>query len=265
MTTFFKNPNYIKIQADQIQLTQEQKEILAGSALGDLSLKKQKNDKNVRFQMHHSIIQRHYVSFKYKKLLSLCTQKSVHLTKPSGYSKHPKIFVQSRRLPCLTKLHNELYVNNRLTIQSKWLYKYISPRALAVWWMDDGSIMSNRKGRLATHCFSAQEVDTLRDFLEKRYQIKTNRSLVKTSGKSYWVIDFQPNAMKEFLRLIMPYIPHRTMVYKSFLRYKDKNLQQRWIIEMKQAMPQFRFLFNKLNKKQINFKIILMNWFHFNK
>ena len=41
------------------------------------------------------------------------------------------------------------------------------------------------------------------------------------------------------------------MVYKAFLFYKDKKLQQSWITEMKTAMPQFTKKIDELYAKAL--------------
>jgi hypothetical protein len=37
----------------------------------------------------------------------------------------------------------------------------------------------------------------------------------------------------------MPYIPVASMVYKTILIYKDSRFQERWISEIKKALPHF--------------------------
>jgi hypothetical protein len=44
----------------------------------------------------------------------------------------------------------------------------------------------------------------------------------------------------------MPLVPVQSMVYKTFMRYKEQVLQENWISEMKEAMPQFVDVIDKL-------------------
>jgi hypothetical protein len=50
----------------------------------------------------------------------------------------------------------------------------------------------------------------------------------------------------------MPLIPCESMVYKTFLQYRDQRLQQDWITEMKQAMPHFVDKIDRISWKKTN-------------
>ena len=65
--------------------------------------------------------------------------------------------------------------------------------------------------------------------------------------KSYMAnrIKLGTTELKKFLRIIMPYIPCEDMVYKVCVRYADSKLQQRWISELKKALPHFTLAIDK--------------------
>lgn len=55
------------------------------------------------------------------------------------------------------------------------LEKYLTPRAIAYWFMDDGSLLANNSKGLVFHTqnFDESDVKRLANFLEQKYGLKT--------------------------------------------------------------------------------------------
>ncbi len=232
-------------EANSIKLTSHQKEVLFGTLLGDGSLKLQKNYKELRFAMKHSIQQKEWFYWKVHQLANLASYNSV-FEQNEPYSKakpgviYTKLRFQTRALPCLTSIHNTCYTNNQLDFTKPWLYRHITEKSLAVWWLDDGSVMKiKRRGKLATQGFTRNQNQQLKDFFFKKWKIRCSvcTTFYKSSQKVYYYLQFNTEMLKRLLKLIMPFIPVKSMVYKALLVYKNKSLQKDWIRTMKKYLP----------------------------
>jgi len=68
-------------------------------------------------------------------------------------------------------IYEGFYSNIIKTIPT-WIENYISPIALAIWIMDDGGCVKNRRIKLSTNCFRLSEVKTLVYILKTKYKLK---------------------------------------------------------------------------------------------
>ncbi len=71
-------------------------------------------------------------------------------------------------------LFDEFYCEKIKQLPIILLEKYLTPFALAIWFIDDGGCFSgSRKGlRIATHCFEKSQLDSLCLFLNKKYGLE---------------------------------------------------------------------------------------------
>lgn len=234
-------PNLSKKQLSQISLSESCKAIILGSLLGDGSLKLYKPYKNARFWIRHSWIQKEYWDWKIARLSEINTKQSNQVQSPTGYSKQKKLLFQSAALEKLTQIYNITYKNNRLYIKRKWL-NHMSTLSLAIWWLDDGSIIGNgKRGVFCTDAFSKKDHQLLQRYLHISWKINTKLGILnreyKGHTKQIYRLYLNNQALKKFLVLIMPYAPIPSMIYKYCILYKDPNLQERWISEMLVAFP----------------------------
>jgi ubiquinol-cytochrome c reductase cytochrome b subunit len=81
--------------------------------------------------------------------------------------------------------------------------EYLTPLALAIWFMDDGSSLG--KGvRIATNCFTLEEVNFLCNVLKSKYNIiATPNKCGKDKGH---IIYIHVNSMKIFTNIVKPYL-----------------------------------------------------------
>lgn len=261
-------------EANSIFLLEDQEQVLFGTLLGDGSLKKQKNFKNARFQMKHSLKQKEWFDWKVKQLELLASFKCVFYQKEASSKTQPsklyeKLRFQTRALLYLTKVYDSIYTNNVLDFTKPWVHK-LKPIALMVWWLDDGSIMkSKRRGKLATQGFTLDQNKQLQALFKKKWNIDVSicSNYSKKAKKSYNYLQFNTSNLKKLLKLIMPYIPIKSMVYKTLIIYKDKKLQKDWISTMRKyynpklytMLLKFQFfkrkkrIFLKKKFKKVNF------------
>ena len=110
--------------------------------------------------------------------------------------------------------------------------------SLAVWWCDDGSIISNgRRGVFCTDGFERDQVEILARYLKIVWNIRTVVAPVKRkrggTRKEYYRIWIRSaEELQKFLRIILPHIEVEEMLPKAILLYNDSQLQQRWISEV---------------------------------
>lgn len=243
-----KEQNPVNLQRKELQNTGLSETVLSlilGGILGDGSLKIHNNYKNARYSFRHSIVQKEYFDWKVNQLLSICANKYLYLQEPDGYSKNKKLRFCSAAREDLTKILKKTHIGNQVNVQRAWL-NHLTPLSLAIWWCDDGSIISrNRQGCLSTDGFPLEAQDIIVQYFEKTWAITFKPSTVTSrtnkSGsfytKTFTRLYINQNSLKKLLTIIMPYIPCREMVYKCALRYNDQQFQERWISHMEERLP----------------------------
>lgn len=214
------------------------KEIVLGSLLGDGSLKIQHSYKNARFSFRHSVRQQEYFFWKVCELREISGEQCWWKQAPNGYGGE-MLRYQSLALELLTELYRLTHEHNRLAIRRNWLNK-LTPLSLAVWWLDDGSLIGNgKRGVLCTDPFPLDEQKILARYLLKVWDIKVAIAKITRQREGKIVIYYRlwirsSEELKKFLRIILPHIPTADMLPKVILLYKDSQLQQRWISEIKE-------------------------------
>jgi hypothetical protein len=213
--------------------------LILGSLLGDGSLKIHPGYKNARFSFRHSIKQINYFDWKVDQLTEISGDKHRFLQKPDGFSKHEKLRYQSLALPSLTELYELTHERKQFRIRRKWLNN-MSDLSLAIWWLDDGSLISNtRKGVISTDGFDHQSVKRLARYLQVVWHINTTVGVISNRGKNFsresqyyriWIRSGEE--LKKLLRIVAPHVHQEDMLYKVLILYKDPELQQRWISEI---------------------------------
>lgn len=212
------------------------KEIISGSLLGDGSLRIHKPYKNARFSFRHSINQKDYFFWKIEQLKEISGKSNFWEQKPNGLG-GAMLRYQSEAREDLTELYRLTHRHSRLVIRRKWL-NMLTPLALAVWWLDDGSLIGNgKRGVFCTDPFPLKEQKILAQYLYKVWGIKTAIAKIKRQrdGKlveyyRLWIRSSEE--LKKLLRIILPYIPVAKMLPKVLILYKDSQLQERWISEI---------------------------------
>lgn len=186
------NTKAIKEYKVTIQISNSQHEVIIGSILGDGHL--EVYARYPRLKIEHSYSQKEYVDWKYAILETLTWSA-------------PKEKVGIKR-------HN--YFFNTLSIsQLVWYYeifgdrkipedieKHLTPLALAIWFMDDGSVKSKqcRGLYIQTQSFSSKNLTRLQKALSRRYFIETK---VVQDNRLYLPSKTSARALR---KIISPYI-----------------------------------------------------------
>ena len=88
--------------------------------------------------------------------------------------------------------------------------EFLTPLALAIWFMDDGSSLG-KGARIATNCFTLEEISFLCEVLKKKYDITATPC--KSGANKGYIIYIHKKSMELFYAIIKPYLL-TSMYYK---------------------------------------------------
>ena len=194
-------------------LTQEQKDILVGTILGDGHL--EQNGKGVRLKVDHGMTQQDYVLWKYKIFKNFVPSEPRII-----YSFHKKMQKNYERLHFATYSNiifrewRDLFYRNKIKIIPQNINEIlVSPMSLAVWMMDDGYKRNDCNAlRINTDLFSLGEQELLVDCLKENFGISTT---IHKKGKTFNIY-VPEKSSRNFCNLIRPYIID-SLLYKVSL------------------------------------------------
>lgn len=182
----------------KIKLTGLQHEVLIGLLLGDGSLKPSESkidtDRPATFCLRVSQAntqqKKAYVFHLYEifKDLTLSPPKLTDFEDKRNTSgllsltpqkKYEKWSFSTRQLPCFRFYGHQFYNKNgdgeRIKVIPKQIFKWLTPRAIAYWYMDDGAAKwqgHSLSMRFCTDCFSLSEVNLLRKVLQDKHLVR---------------------------------------------------------------------------------------------
>jgi len=187
--------------------------------------------KNSRLIFAQSINHVGYVDWLYE--IASCFWKVKKFKRIVGCGFNDKKFVQygfrTLTYPLFTHLRKNIFYKEGKKKINQRILSQLTPFALAVWYMDDGSLRfqeskrkegkkGDRKLVLYTGGYSVKENKLIIDWFQKKHKIQWNLSSIRNQPLLYC-------GMREglkFIELIKPYI-HPTMKYKIDLKYQMLN------------------------------------------
>ena len=198
-------------------LTEEQKEIIIGTMLGDATIPRRdkgaRPGKSIKFDQRLQVYP--YVHHLYNVFQPLVgTGPKVAYRSSSGkYS----IWFRTYAHDSILFYHNLFYVQDPSTEKfvkrvPPDIHKYLTARSLAYWFMDDGTYNYNRNTKnylFSTQGFKKHEVEILCKALKTCFDISANVH----KDREYYRIYIKVESSSLFLQLIDPYI-------LSVFRYK---------------------------------------------
>lgn len=211
-----------KRQSKSIKLTQNQKETLFGTLLGDGNLRMFKKGKNASGKIEHCEKQLEFIKFKHKILENLSAD--IYLS-----NRIDNRFINSNYIaysfrintnPDLNIFYNMFYNNGKKFIPKD--LSLLTPLAIAIWFMDDGS-KTKESYTIATNSFLKEDVNRLREYLYNQYNIETT---IQKSNAIY----IKVNSQKIFTNLISPFIIE-SMQYKMHVPLKFCELSGKPIVK----------------------------------
>jgi hypothetical protein len=209
-------------------LTKEQREIIIGISLGDAHLKTQTNGKTYNLHIEQSKKKEAYVYHLYDQFSSF-----VNLdTSPLEQAKDKGVTLSFTTLvhPSL-RYYGQLFCRPETSMEGgeaddtcstkqvpKNIHKYLSDRALAYWYMDDGALKgSNRSGKtLHTEGFTKQDVYILCAALNSKgieTRVNQQRRIYNGIKKTYYILYITAQGDPIFTNKIRKFI-HPFFEYK---------------------------------------------------
>lgn len=151
-----------------IEIGESQRQLIVGTLLGDASCVLQRDGRNPYLRIGHSLKDIGYTEWKYNYLLSTNLLQSP-IDKYGSFNTicHPKLW----------EFRTLFYLNGTKVITHEVL-QALEPLGLAVWYMDDGSLIrsiSRSPGPyyvMAMSCYTMQEVDMVCRWMGDRYGVE---------------------------------------------------------------------------------------------
>jgi hypothetical protein len=208
----------------------EFKGIIAGMMLGDGHIDNRKESKNSRLKIQHGIKQEGYLLYK-AALLEQLTAVNIYRLPPRG-KKNPNwnVVCQTRVHPLYTRARKIIYHNGIKSVTPTWL-NWLDERGLAIWYMDDGSLMKrrtrNKSGRLRIYArtirlntcgFTLEENQLLQKYLKEKFDLSFRLICM---SKKYWALGAGAAIANKLFEIIRPYIVP-CMEYKVDMEYEKQ-------------------------------------------
>lgn len=187
--------------------TEDKKQIIFGSLLGDASLRPSKI--NCYLEETHGIKQKEYLMWK-SRYLDFLNPKITNKNN-NGYE---AVKLQTSSYPFLRKLYNKIYWDKRKRVKLFFIDQ-LGDLGLTVWYLDDGHVtIPEDLIRLSTDCFNYNEHLILRRFFNKKYGILPR--IGERRGKHYLLFNKKDSKLllSIFKKNIRKYSIPSTMFYK---------------------------------------------------
>ena len=207
--------------AETKRLSDQQFQVVLGSLMGDGNLSPNRRGRGgVRFRMGHGAKQRSYLDWKVSLLANI-----THSTRVDAKG---AVFADFTPLPELGELQRAVYLGDGKKVLSEEYLKTLTPLALAIWYMDDGSFTVRSKGRqqrteggsgrieICVEAFSEGSRPRLVDYL--RDTLGLDVRLRSAGARAMAVLTFSTAATAKFQALVAPYV-HDSMAYKLLPRF----------------------------------------------
>lgn len=189
-----------------------QKEVIVGCLLGDAFMETTTGGDTWRLGIEQGNKQAIYV-YKKHELLSSLSEK-MEKPRPKG-GKSTNITFWTPRLPLLKVYGDAFYQRipdsfpvKFVKVVPKQIEEWLTPRGLAFWYMDDGSIKSkeHKLVYLNTQAYTVEECDFLCKILINKFKLKAQvkSKFDKRTKKSYPQIALHGDTLERFRELIEP-------------------------------------------------------------
>jgi recombination protein RecA len=234
------------IPGDRVMVTEQQRlsgqqiQLILGSLMGDGNLSPNRRGRSgTRFRMGHGARQVAYLDWKTSLLENIPHSRTVNAK--------GDVFADFTPLSELGELHEAVYFGDGKK-HLGWDYlKSLTPLALAVWYMDDGSFTVRSKGvqartaggtgriEICVEAMSPGSRDRLARYLRDTYGLEMK--LVSRGARQVSVLQFSTAASAKFQKLIAPYV-HPSMEYKLLPRFRGEfGVQQEFVPATPRLVP----------------------------
>ncbi len=180
-----------------------------GILLGDAHLETA-NGRTYRLRVEGSVKHKDYIWHLYEKLKSLATSEPKLKKQTYKGKTYEKVWFISHYTGRLRFFAHQFYRDGKKRVP-KLIHRWLTPRALAYWSMDDGSIKSHETVALIlnTQSFTRKEVERLVKVLREKFGLKCKERKQREGYQIY----ISAESDERFRELVQPYI-HESMRYK---------------------------------------------------
>ena len=204
------NTNEIREYKKTLKLSKLQRQILIGTLLGDGHLDTQDEGRTYRLKVEHSSAQREYLEWLHSNF-SEWVRSGIYEKKRDDGREHIGFNTYSHG--ALRFYAHQFYDGKKKRIPVQ-IGKLLSPIALAVWFMDDGSWKSDSHRTFIIHTvgFARNELERVKEALKKHFGVEVNLHKQK---EKYWRLYVSANSAEKFAKLVRPYVSLvPSMLYK---------------------------------------------------
>lgn len=198
------NPKQRKYELiKKVPFTQEQKEMIVGTLLGDgcISPHGRKN-KSYRLMIGHCEKQKDLVFWKKAMLGNFVNV----VSKREDKRKNSIMYTFNTVVHDEFKFYYNLFYENHQKIIRTELINYVTPLSIAVWFSDDGSINKNVNMRLATDGFTKKENEFLQEMLKTKFGIRCKICTYIRHENEFHFLSFNKVNSELLTELIKPYV-----------------------------------------------------------
>ena len=188
--------------------------ILIGSLLGDGTMERDGNGS--RFSFYQEKTHGEYLLWLHKTISNLgyCKKDIPVIQTRYGKNGELRYFFRFRTFTysSFNWIHDEFYPKSLgRKIIPKIIDQYLSPMALAIWIMDDGTRFKNKGLKFCTNAFTLKEIKYLSLILKNKYSLES--TIHKLSVVNQYNIYIPKSSINPLIKIVKPYI-HPSMYYK---------------------------------------------------
>lgn len=188
--------------------------ILIGSLLGDGSMEKDGN--GARFAFYQEKTHGEYLLWLHRIISNLgyCKQEIPIIKTRKRINGEIRYYFRFRTFTfsSFNWIYEEFYPKSLgRKVIPKILDQYLSPMALAIWIMDDGTLFKNKGLKFFTNSFTLKEIQYLSILLKNKYSI--NSSIHKLTAVNQYNLYIPKSFLNNLIKIVKPHF-HPSMYYK---------------------------------------------------
>ena len=199
-------------------MNEKQRSIMVGTLLGDGHLETQNQGRTYRLKIEHTIKQKEYTDFLYQNFKSWANELPKEKNKVVRGKTYTNYYFQTRSVGEFRFYGQIFYDKNGKKRIPDFIAKLLTPLALAIWFMDDGSYKSKQHKALIlnTQCFNKRDLRLLIEAFEECFNIEAK---LRSQKEGYQLIIPRP---ERFIELILPYL-RKEFYYKLGANHINTN------------------------------------------
>jgi recombination protein RecA len=233
----------VMVTEDQL-LGEQQIQVILGSLMGDGNLSPNRRGRSgTRFRMGHGAKQAEYLDWKTSLLGNIGHSRTVNAK--------GAVFADFTPLPELAELHDAVYFGDGKKYLTWEYLKSLTPLALAIWYMDDGSFTVRSKGvqerttggtgriEIVVEAMSPGSRDRLVRYLRDTHKLDVK--LISKGARKVSAIIFTTAASEKFQKLVAQYV-HPSMEYKLLPRFRGQFVMEPQFVPARERLVPARVL-----------------------